>query len=278
MSSRWISISFSGWRPCQRVAVDLRVDGLDQRGLAHAARAPEQDVVGRQPARRSARCSRCRVSRARSMPFSSTMSTRFTVGTGASRGGAGCQTKASAAVKSRLAAGGGRKALQRSRRCASRSAVTVGRRAVAWARLMGSIPETLGMRALARRRIAMLTPVPVAADCFQRQASRDERRQFAFRRNAGYSPRHFSGRPSPWRMRRRATSLRRDPSDHPCLCPEPPAPAGGDDMFVQLVPFVLIFIIMYFLIIRPQQKQRQGPSGDDQERAPRRHRSSPPAA
>ena len=26
-------------------------------------------------------------------------------------------------------------------------------------------------------------------------------------------------------------------------------------MFVQLVPFVLIFIIMYFLIIRPQQKR-----------------------
>ena len=30
------------------VAVDLRVDGLDQRGLAHAARAPEEGVVGRQ--------------------------------------------------------------------------------------------------------------------------------------------------------------------------------------------------------------------------------------
>jgi preprotein translocase subunit YajC len=30
---------------------------------------------------------------------------------------------------------------------------------------------------------------------------------------------------------------------------------GGLDMFVQLVPFVLIFIIMYFLIIRPQQKR-----------------------
>jgi preprotein translocase subunit YajC len=33
------------------------------------------------------------------------------------------------------------------------------------------------------------------------------------------------------------------------------SPAGGMDMFVQLVPFVLIFIIMYFLIIRPQQKR-----------------------
>jgi preprotein translocase subunit YajC len=34
------------------------------------------------------------------------------------------------------------------------------------------------------------------------------------------------------------------------------APAGGGgDIFLQLVPFVLIFVIMYFLIIRPQQRR-----------------------
>ena len=33
------------------------------------------------------------------------------------------------------------------------------------------------------------------------------------------------------------------------------APAGGGDVFLQLVPFILIFIIMYFLIIRPQQRR-----------------------
>jgi preprotein translocase subunit YajC len=33
------------------------------------------------------------------------------------------------------------------------------------------------------------------------------------------------------------------------------APAGGADMFLQLVPFVLIFVIMWFLIIRPQQRR-----------------------
>jgi|SRR5689334_8658778 len=33
------------------------------------------------------------------------------------------------------------------------------------------------------------------------------------------------------------------------------APAGGSDMFLQLLPFVLIFVIMYFLILRPQQKR-----------------------
>ncbi len=31
--------------------------------------------------------------------------------------------------------------------------------------------------------------------------------------------------------------------------------AGGTDIFIQIVPFVLIFIIMWFLIIRPQQRR-----------------------
>lgn len=31
--------------------------------------------------------------------------------------------------------------------------------------------------------------------------------------------------------------------------------AGGGDIFLQLVPFILIFVIMWFLIIRPQQKR-----------------------
>ncbi len=30
---------------------------------------------------------------------------------------------------------------------------------------------------------------------------------------------------------------------------------GGADMLVQFLPFILIFVIMYFLIIRPQQKR-----------------------
>ena len=31
--------------------------------------------------------------------------------------------------------------------------------------------------------------------------------------------------------------------------------AGGVDMIIQLVPFILIFVIMWFLIIRPQQRR-----------------------
>lgn len=35
----------------------------------------------------------------------------------------------------------------------------------------------------------------------------------------------------------------------------PAAGVGGADFFIQLMPFVLIFVIMYFLILRPQQKR-----------------------
>ena len=33
------------------------------------------------------------------------------------------------------------------------------------------------------------------------------------------------------------------------------AAGGGSDMIVSLLPFVAIFVIMYFLILRPQQKR-----------------------
>lgn len=42
----------------------------------------------------------------------------------------------------------------------------------------------------------------------------------------------------------------------PALAQAAPAAApGGTDFFIQLMPFVLIFVIMYFLILRPQQKR-----------------------
>ena len=34
-------------------------------------------------------------------------------------------------------------------------------------------------------------------------------------------------------------------------------PLGGDSMWMQLLPFILIFVIMYFLILRPQQKRQK---------------------
>ena len=35
------------------------------------------------------------------------------------------------------------------------------------------------------------------------------------------------------------------------------SPFGGDNMLVSLLPFILIFVIMYFLILRPQQKRQK---------------------
>lgn len=34
-----------------------------------------------------------------------------------------------------------------------------------------------------------------------------------------------------------------------------PAGGGGGDLFIQLVPFILIMVIMYLLMIRPQQQR-----------------------
>jgi preprotein translocase subunit YajC len=41
----------------------------------------------------------------------------------------------------------------------------------------------------------------------------------------------------------------------PAFAQTAPAAGGGTDMLLSLMPFVLIFIIMYFLILRPQQKR-----------------------
>ena len=35
------------------------------------------------------------------------------------------------------------------------------------------------------------------------------------------------------------------------------SPFGGGDFWMQLLPFVLIFVIMYFLILRPQRQQQK---------------------
>ncbi len=35
------------------------------------------------------------------------------------------------------------------------------------------------------------------------------------------------------------------------------APASGTDMLLQFAPFILIFIVMWFLLIRPQQRKQK---------------------
>ena len=41
----------------------------------------------------------------------------------------------------------------------------------------------------------------------------------------------------------------------PALAQAAPAAGGSSDMLMSLLPFVLIFVIMYFLILRPQQRR-----------------------
>jgi preprotein translocase subunit YajC len=43
----------------------------------------------------------------------------------------------------------------------------------------------------------------------------------------------------------------------PAFAQAPSMFGGGDNMLVSLLPFVLIFVIMYFLILRPQQKRQK---------------------
>jgi preprotein translocase subunit YajC len=43
----------------------------------------------------------------------------------------------------------------------------------------------------------------------------------------------------------------------PAFAQAPSIFGGGDNMLVSLLPFVLIFVIMYFLILRPQQKRQK---------------------
>jgi preprotein translocase subunit YajC len=41
----------------------------------------------------------------------------------------------------------------------------------------------------------------------------------------------------------------------PAFAQAAPGGAAGPDILIQILPFVLIFVIMYFLIIRPQRQQ-----------------------
>ena len=43
----------------------------------------------------------------------------------------------------------------------------------------------------------------------------------------------------------------------PAYAQAPSFMGGGDNMLVSLLPFILIFVIMYFLILRPQQKRQK---------------------
>jgi len=80
-------------------ATECAMRGLDQRGFAHAARAPEQSVVGGQSLREAPRVGEQEIARAVD-PSSRPSSTRLIFATGAKLVVAARQTKASALEKS----------------------------------------------------------------------------------------------------------------------------------------------------------------------------------
>jgi preprotein translocase subunit YajC len=72
-----------------------------------------------------------------------------------------------------------------------------------------------------------------------------------------YSPRDFDGRPDSWTRRGHATPVTGF-EELMLISPayaQSPFGGGSTDMITSLLPFVLIFVIMYFLILRPQQKR-----------------------
>ena len=121
MSSRWISTSLSAAGLRMR-GVDRGVRRLDQRRLAHAARAPEQRVVGRQAAREALGVLDQNVAHpvdALEQRHLDAVDARAPARAAAARG---CQTKASAAAKSGAAGGGGASRSSASAMRASRAA------------------------------------------------------------------------------------------------------------------------------------------------------------
>ena len=106
MSSRWISTSLSVAALALTRALTRGMRRLDQRRLAHAARAPEQRVVGRQAAREALGVLHQRVAHA-----VDALEQRHLDAVDARHRRelrpCGCQTKASAAAKSGSACAGG---------------------------------------------------------------------------------------------------------------------------------------------------------------------------
>jgi preprotein translocase subunit YajC len=71
---------------------------------------------------------------------------------------------------------------------------------------------------------------------------------------AGYIPRTFRAPPERLAPPGHPPNLRDFMFISPAFA-QAASPFGGDNMLVSLLPFILIFVIMYFLILRPQQKR-----------------------
>ena len=193
------------------------------------------------------------------------MSTRLTRGTGASRCRPDARRRRRRAAKvGGVGAGGGGRCARwlRSARAIRAAWPVAAAGCRTFCRGLADF-RLVGLEAVAKRRfpgfvgmIGFLTAQPLAGACKQRgnaarMSGSAQRCNWAAGR---YSPREFPSRPDAVRSPVRA----RITEDCPMLITPAFAQAagGGDnDMLMSLLPFVLIFVIMYFLILRPQQKR-----------------------
>src|SRR6185437_4553926 len=223
MSSRWISTSFKGPRSLLRAkaALTAACEAFTSDDLP-IPRAPQSSALlaGRPRANRSVFSTS--MSRTRSTPFKSDISTRLTCGTGASRP-SGCQIKASAASRSGAALDGG----------ASRSSATAIRSRTSGARgARGRAADFFLVFGLAMGRVLgfrMVRLLLAGQGSPGKRAAPEKPRKDGFsgvpRRcnwgGGGYSPREFTvparGFRSPWLE---AAGDARGPLDvqHVCVC------------------------------------------------------------
>src|SRR5256885_1467884 len=221
-------------------------------------RAPQSSALfaGRPLAKRSVFS--ISVSRTRSMPLSSVIWTRLTRGTGTSREPCACQMKASAESKSEFEFGRGA-----SRSSASAIRVKVCASGAPDVGLAADFGFGLGLD-LAIGTLSVGRSHTGAAFAPQGAKPGKIRILGPFRRTRRrcnwsadrYIPRTFGRR---WGGRRRRDSRRTiSPTQRPFMFISPAFAqggslfGGGDNMMLQMAPFILIFVIMYFLILRPQ--------------------------
>ena len=238
---------------------------LDQRRLAHAARAPQQRVVGRQPAREALGVLDQHVAHAvdaleqrhldaidlgdRDEPPPVRMPGERVGGVEIAAPLARCGASRSSAAAMRSKAPCGSAAAVR--RCGG--AWRGFRRGLCVARL--AIGDAIGLR-----RTLSEPPAEPASSAAQRARIRPDskaqshiaieplaaivRADFGCRNTVAAQP-----------NARRAPKAQRDGKMFVTPAFAQASPLGGDSMLMQLLPFVLIFVIMYFLILRPQQKR-----------------------
>src|SRR5579863_5964223 len=207
-----------------------------------------------------------RMSRIRSIPFRRPMSTRLTRGTAASRP-SGCQMKASAWASESAAEAAGDAAERWVTIASNAHAIRSGASPPeACTAICSDVDGVFRKAALGAERGASLRGffdilgLPDHAPLTGLTGGRKRRKSGVGRRcnwdRGRYSPREFArigsalGRPA---VHSRSTRIARM-----LITPAFAQAAGGGDtnsMLMSLLPFALIFVIMYFLILRPQQKK-----------------------